>query len=113
MKRICWVFAGVFALAALTCVAQAPQPAGQVGQVEQPVHHWSIVVHGGAGVIARTALGPNGDAAYRTSLAQAEAAGARVLDQGGSALDAVEAVIKVLEDDPLFNAGREIGRAHV
>jgi len=64
------------------------------------------VVHGGAGVIARTALGPNGDAAYRTSLAQAEAAGARVLDQGGSALDAVEAVIKVLEDDPLFNAGR-------
>jgi beta-aspartyl-peptidase (threonine type) len=106
MKRICWVFAGVFALATLACVAQTPQPAGQTAQTGQPAHHWSIVVHGGAGVIARKALGPNGDAAYRTSLAQAEAAGARVLDQGGSALDAVEAVIKVLEDDPLFNAGR-------
>jgi len=103
MKRICCVFAGVFAIAALAGVAQAPQP---VGQVEQPTHHWSIVVHGGAGVIARKALGPNGDAAYRVSLAQAEAAGARVLERGGSALDAVEATINVLEDDPLFNAGR-------
>jgi beta-aspartyl-peptidase (threonine type) len=57
-------------------------------------------------VIARSALGPNGDAAYRASLAQAEAAGANVLERGGSALDAVEAAINVLEDDPLFNAGR-------
>ena len=77
-----------------------------LAQTPQPAHHWSIVVHGGAGVIARTALGPNGDAAYRASLAQAEAAGAKVLDRGGSALDAVEATIQVLEDDPLFNAGR-------
>ena len=106
MKRICCVFAGVFALAALTGVAQSPQPAGQNGQVGQAAHHWSIEVHGGAGVIARSALGPNGDAAYRASLAQAEAAGAKVLDRGGSALDAVEAAINVLEDDPLFNAGR-------
>jgi beta-aspartyl-peptidase (threonine type) len=57
-------------------------------------------------VIARTALGPAGDAGYRASLAQAEAAGAGVLERGGSALDAVEATINVLEDDPLFNAGR-------
>jgi beta-aspartyl-peptidase (threonine type) len=106
MKRICCLFAGVFAVAALAGLAQAPQPIGQVGQVGQPAHHWSIVVHGGAGVIARKALGPNGDAAYRASLAQAEAAGARVLERGGSALDAVEAAIQVLEDDPLFNAGR-------
>jgi beta-aspartyl-peptidase (threonine type) len=103
MKRICCLFAGVFAIAALAGVAQPPQTVGQVGQ---PAHHWSIVVHGGAGVIARTALGPNGDTAYRASLAQAEAAGARVLERGGSALDAVEAAIQILEDDPLFNAGR-------
>ncbi len=90
------MFAGVFVVAALAGVAQAPQP----------THHWSIVVHGGAGVIARAELGPAGDAAYRASLAQAEAAGAKVLDWGGSALDAVEATIRVLEDDPLFNAGR-------
>jgi beta-aspartyl-peptidase (threonine type) len=51
-------------------------------------------------------MSPQRDAAYRASLAQAEAAGAKVLDRGGSALDAVEATINVLEDDPLFNAGR-------
>jgi beta-aspartyl-peptidase (threonine type) len=57
-------------------------------------------------VIARSALGPAGDTAYRASLAEAEATGAKVLERGGSALDAVEATIQVLEDDPLFNAGR-------
>ena len=57
-------------------------------------------------MIARSALGPKGDAGYRASLVQAEAAGAKVLERGGSALDAVEAAINVLEDDPLFNAGR-------
>ena len=51
-------------------------------------------------------LTPEGDAAYRASLTQAMEAGAKVLDQGGSALDAVEAAIRILEDDPLFNAGR-------
>jgi beta-aspartyl-peptidase (threonine type) len=64
------------------------------------------VVHGGAGVIERSALTPAGDAAYRASLTQATEAGAKVLDSGGSSLDAVEAAIHVLEDDPLFNAGR-------
>jgi L-asparaginase / beta-aspartyl-peptidase len=76
-------------------------------RAQQPVaHHWSIVVHGGAGVIERSALGPKGDADYRASLKAATEAGAKVLDHGGSALDAVEAVLNMLEDDPLFNAGR-------
>ena len=69
-------------------------------------HRWAIVVHGGAGVIERAAMGPAGDAAYRASLAKATETGAKVLAQGGSSLDAVEATINVLEDDPLFNAGR-------
>ena len=73
---------------------------------QQPAHHWAIVVHGGAGVIERSALGPEGDKAYRAGLTRATEAGAKVLEQGGSALDAVEAAIHVLEDDPLFNAGR-------
>jgi beta-aspartyl-peptidase (threonine type) len=68
--------------------------------------HWAIVVHGGAGVIKRSAMKPEAEAAYRASLAQAAEAGAKVLDQGGSSLDAVEAAIRILEDDPLFNAGR-------
>ena len=73
---------------------------------QQPAHKWSIVVHGGAGVIERSQLTAEGDAAYRASLTQAIEVGAKVLDQDGTALDAVEASIRILEDDPLFNAGR-------
>ena len=64
------------------------------------------MVHGGAGVIDRSKLTPEADAAYRAGLQQAAEAGSKVLDAGGSALDAVEAALHVLEDDPLFNAGR-------
>jgi L-asparaginase / beta-aspartyl-peptidase len=85
---------------ALTAVmaAQTPQAKKQ--------GHWAIEIHGGAGVIERAKLGPEGEADYRASLKQALAAGSAVLDRGGTSLDAVEAAIRVLEDDPLFNAGR-------
>jgi beta-aspartyl-peptidase (threonine type) len=74
---------------------------------QQPVvHHWAIVLHGGAGTIERANMKPATEAAYRASLAQAIEAGGQVLDRGGSSLDAVEAAIRILEDDPLFNAGR-------
>ena len=69
-------------------------------------HQWTIVVHGGAGMIERASLGPEGDLAYRASLTKGIEAGSKVLDSGGSAVDAVEAVLKVFEDDPLFNAAR-------
>ena len=88
--------AGIMMVAAVAVPPQAPQTA----------HHWTIVVHGGAGVIERSKLGPEGDKAYREGLKQAVEAGTAILDKGGSALDAVEAAIHVLEDDPHFNAGR-------
>jgi beta-aspartyl-peptidase (threonine type) len=71
-----------------------------------PAAKWSIVVHGGAGVIERKNLDPQTEAAYRAALAHAIQAGADVLAKGGSALDAVEATIQPMEDDPLFNSGR-------
>ena len=67
---------------------------------------WSLVVHGGAGVMTRETLTPEQDAAFRAALGAALAAGAAVLAADGSALDAVEAAIRCLEDEPLFNAGR-------
>lgn len=73
---------------------------------QQPAHHWAIVVHGGAGVIERSALGPEGDKAYRAGLDRAIHAGAAVLDKGGAAMDAVETALHVLEEDPHFNAGK-------
>jgi beta-aspartyl-peptidase (threonine type) len=67
---------------------------------------WQLVVHGGAGVIERSALDPRREEAIRQALAAALDAGAEVLTRGGSALDAVEASVRLLEDDPHFNAGR-------
>ena len=74
--------------------------------VEPPAPRWSIVVHGGAGVIERTNLTPELEAQYRAAMQRALTTGGGVLERGGSSLDAVEAVIREMEDDPLFNAGR-------
>jgi beta-aspartyl-peptidase (threonine type) len=67
---------------------------------------WKLLVHGGAGVIERHLLTPETDAAIRAALDHALATGAAILAAGGSALDAVEAAARELEDDPNFNAGR-------
>lgn len=67
---------------------------------------WSLAIHGGAGVIERSRLTPEQDQAYRMALSEALAVGAAVLARGGSALDAVEATARLMEDNPLFNAGR-------
>lgn len=72
----------------------------------KPDHHWAIAIHGGAGESEWEHMDPATAAAYHDSLAKALAAGSAVLKQHGTALDAVEAAVKVLEDDPIFNAGR-------
>ena len=66
---------------------------------------WTLVVHGGAGVIA-SAVARHGAEAYLCALREALDAGRHILAAGGSALDAVEVAVRVLEDSPLFNAGR-------
>lgn len=68
--------------------------------------NWSIALHGGAGTMTRAAMVPEKEAEYRKALSIALEAGSKVLRSGGSSLDAVQAVITVLENDPHFNAGR-------
>ncbi len=70
------------------------------------VPSWAIAIHGGAGVITRDKLTPESEAQYRAVLQQARDTGAAVLARGGSALDAVEKTIRIMEDCPLFNAGK-------
>jgi beta-aspartyl-peptidase (threonine type) len=67
---------------------------------------WKLVIHGGAGVIERSGLTPDKEKEIRAGLDRALAAGSAVLERGGAALDAVDAAVRVLEDDPNFNAGR-------
>ncbi|MBP9590883.1 MAG: isoaspartyl peptidase/L-asparaginase [Steroidobacteraceae bacterium] len=65
----------------------------------------AIAVHGGAGTLARADLTPESEREYRGGLRRALSAGFEVLERGGASLDAVVAAVRVLEDDPLFNAG--------
>lgn len=66
----------------------------------------TLVIHGGAGTITRQLMTPEKEKAYQQALNQALQAGYAVLQRGGTSLDAVEAAIHVMEDSPLFNAGK-------
>jgi beta-aspartyl-peptidase (threonine type) len=65
-----------------------------------------LVIHGGAGTILKSQMTPQKEAAYTASLNRALDIGNSILANGGTALDAVEACVRSLEDDPLFNAGK-------
>lgn len=70
---------------------------------ERPV---ALVIHGGAGTILKENMTPEKEKAYREKLTEALEAGYKILDEGGESIDAVIAAIQVLEESPLFNAGR-------
>jgi len=74
--------------------------------MSEPAPTWTIVIHGGAGSMTPEILGEEGDRTARAALATAIEAGAAILRSGGAAVDAVQAAVTVLEDDPHFNAGR-------
>ncbi|NMB81346.1 MAG: isoaspartyl peptidase/L-asparaginase, partial [Ignavibacteria bacterium] len=67
---------------------------------------YGIVIHGGAGRIVKENMTPEREAEYSNKIKEVLETGYKILDNGGSALDAVEAVIKIMEDSPLFNAGK-------
>ncbi len=67
---------------------------------------FTIAIHGGAGTILRADMNSEKEKSYRASLSLALEAGYRILEKGGSAVDAVKASVTALEDDPLFNAGK-------
>ncbi|MEQ8177102.1 MAG: isoaspartyl peptidase/L-asparaginase, partial [Amphiplicatus sp.] len=66
----------------------------------------TIVIHGGAGALEKGRYTEEQEAEYKAKLTEALDAGYAVLEAGGSALDAVEAAIIIMEDSPLFNAGK-------
>jgi len=67
---------------------------------------FAIAIHGGAGTLSRKDMSSTQEAEYRAGLEEALNAGYAVLARGGSSLDAAVAAVRVLEDNPLFNAGR-------
>lgn len=69
-------------------------------------HPIAIAIHGGAGTITKSSMTPEVEKQYRDELTEALLAGYTVLKNGGSSLDAIESAIHVMEDSPLFNAGK-------
>lgn len=88
-------------LAALFALALMSQPA-----FAEDAPKWSLAIHGGAGTLDPAQMTPEKRAAYEADLQRALDAGTKVLKDGGDAIDAVKAVIVILEDSPLFNAGK-------
>jgi beta-aspartyl-peptidase (threonine type) len=68
--------------------------------------NWRLVIHGGAGAMRPKQGDPDHEQRAREGLRMALEAGVDILGRGGAALDAVEASVRLLEDDPCFNAGR-------
>lgn len=67
---------------------------------------FAIAIHGGAGVILKANMSDSLEILYRDKLTEALETGRKILEAGGSSLDAVEKTIHVLENSPLFNAGK-------
>ena len=76
---------------------------GAASAADKPV---AIVIHGGAGALEPGRYTADEEAAFKGKLNEALDAGYAVLDGGGSAVDAVEAAIVIMEDAPIFNAGK-------
>jgi beta-aspartyl-peptidase (threonine type) len=70
------------------------------------MNNFSIAIHGGAGTLVKGMMTPELELKYKTALKTALDAGHKLLSEGKSALDAVEEAVRVLEDSPLFNAGK-------
>jgi beta-aspartyl-peptidase (threonine type) len=103
------IAAAIFACAA--CAAPQP-PADSAAAVATPTQTTTVraafgmAIHGGAGTITRASMTPEAEQQYRAVLDQALRTGYRIIESGGTSLDAVEATVRVMEDSPLFNAGK-------
>lgn len=87
--------------------AQSGTGAGSMDAISVSANHpWCLVIHGGAGGPPRGSMSPGAENAYLQKLDTALLAGSEILRNGGSSLDAVEAVVRFMEDCPMFNAGK-------
>jgi len=89
----------------LGCSSDAPGPTEVSRPADSKQLDWAIAIHAGAGVISRSVDDANRQE-YLDSLNEGLAIGQRILQEGGTSLDAVEQVLIHFENDPKFNAGR-------
>jgi len=97
-RYLCLLAAGLLSTTMASAQTSAPPSA-----TSSPI---AFAIHGGAGTILKSRMTPEGEAHIRAGLTEALTTGYAILQRGGSAVDAVEAAIRVLEDSPYFNAGK-------
>ncbi len=104
--RIVAVFSLGLALALGGCSSVPDEPAAKMMNASNGTSApHGLIIHGGAGSGSRANISAEREASMRASMSEALSAGYRVLDEGGTSLDAVAAAILILEDAPVFNAG--------
>ncbi|MGD1848677.1 MAG: isoaspartyl peptidase/L-asparaginase family protein [Salibacteraceae bacterium] len=96
----------LFSLAGLLCLLMLTGAHAPTSLAPAPAPKFSLVIHGGAGYMRPDNLSPKDQEKYQLALTEALEHGYKILADGGSSVDAVEAVITTLEDNPLFNAGK-------
>nr|WP_299031768.1 isoaspartyl peptidase/L-asparaginase [uncultured Tenacibaculum sp.] len=101
MKNIFFCFTLIFLL--FSC--NQPKTTSKA-QNDTPTNEFAIIIHGGAGTILKKNMTPEKEAAYKAKLEEAVRTGYEILKNGGSSGDAVVKTIQVMEESPLFNAGK-------
>lgn len=96
----------IYLLTLFSCIVGKKPTSLQSVKTSDTKQEWAIVINGGAGGITRENITPEMDKEYRESLSVAINTGKKILTGGGTALDAVEQTIRIMEDNPLFNAGK-------
>lgn len=104
MKRILNLALSLPVAALALCSLNAHAQSSATSQADAP--KFAIAIHGGAGTIEKSSMTPEKRRAYEAKLEAAIDAGYAVLENGGASLDAVVAAINVMENSPLFNAGK-------
>jgi L-asparaginase / beta-aspartyl-peptidase len=109
MKKILFVFALLGTLACNNSAednAENSQTAEAASEERDTTPNYGIVIHGGAGTILKENMSDSLEKEYKAKLEEAVRAGHAVLERGGTSIEAIEQAINIMEDSPLFNAGK-------
>ena len=106
MKNICLLFLLIIVSCKETVDHSLTEPTTSEIPSNEQINDFAIVIHGGAGTIKKENMTPELERQYNDKLTESIQAGHAILKNGGSAMDAVEASIRIMEDSPLFNSGK-------
>jgi len=106
MKKILFLFSLSLFLACNNSAEKETNQTSDVEKAQNSVENFGIVIHGGAGTILKENMSDSLELAYKEKLEEAIRTGHEILANGGTAIEAVQRTINIMENSPLFNAGK-------